>query len=155
MKVFWKYKLDHILFWSTTVFFHLYTRLNLVDKAGWGQVLLEVGVRNLLLAVVIYVHLILIFPKLQHRKIMAYATSLLAAIAAYVAVKNLHDMYLYGHILKIEGRDSFFSGTYYNFSIVIFYLAFSVALRLSKEWYFQREQIRQIEIEKLNTELEY
>jgi len=34
-------------------------------------------------------------------------------------------------------------------------MAFSLALNLSKEWYFQREHLRQLEVEKLNTELEY
>jgi LytS/YehU family sensor histidine kinase len=34
-------------------------------------------------------------------------------------------------------------------------MAFSLALYLSKEWYFQRERLRLLEVEKLNTELEY
>jgi LytS/YehU family sensor histidine kinase len=34
-------------------------------------------------------------------------------------------------------------------------MAFALALQLSKEWFFQRERLQQMEIEKLNTELEY
>lgn len=49
----------------------------------------------------------------------------------------------------------FFYNTFYNLSIAFFYMAFAVALQLSREWYEQREHIRKIEIEKLNTELDY
>lgn len=155
MRVFWKYKLDHILFWTTTIVFHLYTRVNLIDKAGWAQLALEVGIRNILLAIVIYTHLLGLFPKLQERKILFYVISLLVLMAGYVLAKNVHDAYLYGHVLGIEARRSLVYSTYYNFSIILFYLAFSVALQLSKEWYFQRARLRQMEVEKLNTELEY
>ena len=49
----------------------------------------------------------------------------------------------------------FWKYSFYNFSIALFYVTFSLALHLSKEWYFQRERLRLMEIEKLNTELEY
>jgi LytS/YehU family sensor histidine kinase len=38
---------------------------------------------------------------------------------------------------------------------VVFYLAFAVTLYLSKQWYLQRSLLQKIELEKLNTELEY
>jgi LytS/YehU family sensor histidine kinase len=34
-------------------------------------------------------------------------------------------------------------------------MSFALALQLSKEWFYQRERLQQMEIEKLNTELEY
>jgi len=155
MQAFWRYKLDHVLFWCATVFFHLYTRINLLPVVGWGNVLLEVLIRNLLLAIVIYVHLDVLIPKLQQRKAGVYFFSVLLLILGYVAVKNAHDAYLYGKVLDMTRQGSLMANTYYNFSIVAFYLAFSVALHLSKAWYFQRERLQQIEVEKLNTELAY
>jgi len=155
MQAFWRYRLDHVLFWSATVFFHLYTRINLLPVVGWGNVLLEVLIRNLLLAIVIYVHLEVLIPKLQQRKAGIYFFSVLLLIVGYVVVKNAHDAYLYGKVLDMTRQGSFMANTYYNFSIVVFYLAFSVALHLSKAWYFQRQRLQQIEVEKLNTELAY
>jgi two-component system LytT family sensor kinase len=52
-------------------------------------------------------------------------------------------------------RPNFLQNALYNASIVIFYLAFASALYLSKQWFVQRDLIRKIELEKLNTELEY
>jgi LytS/YehU family sensor histidine kinase len=48
-----------------------------------------------------------------------------------------------------------FSNSYYNFSIGLFYLAFSIALHLSKQWYFQQEILRRMAFERVNAELEY
>jgi two-component system, LytTR family, sensor kinase len=151
-----KYKIDHLLFWMLTVFFHGYTHSGIIDQAGIGHYLLELALRNSLLALVIYVNLLVIIPRFNTQK--NYATSLLlitASLTGYVFIKNAHDVYLHGYILGIPSRLPFFHNTFYNLSIVIFYLAFATTLHFSKQWYLQRELIRKIELEKLNTELEY
>lgn len=156
MDRFWKYKLDHVIFWTATILFHLFTRLYLVEKAGLGQLAGEVVVRNVLLAMVIYINLQVLIPKLaRHRKFVPYLLLLALLIGGYVLAKNAHDVYLYGYVMNDPLQRGLFHNSYYNLSIVLFYTTFSVALQLSKEWYFQRELIRKIEVEKLNTELEY
>lgn len=155
MNRFFRYKLDHILFWVLTVFFHGYTRLYLIDKAGVGQFAFELVLRNSLLAVVIYLTLLVIIPRLTSGKILSSVLLLLGSLVFYVLGKNAHDVYLYGLVLGNPERTEFFQNTLYNSSIVLFYLAFATALHLSKQWSLQRELIRKIEIEKLNTELEY
>ena len=154
MDRFWKYKLDHVIFWVATVCFHMFTRIDLINQAGFAQFLLEIVVRNSLLALVIYVNLLILIPRFaQQKKLFIYSASLAVGFLFYIVVKNAHDLYLYSHVL---GRDhQFFTNTFYNLSIALFYISFSVALQLSREWYAQRELIRKIEIEKLNTELEY
>ncbi|WP_276372755.1 histidine kinase [Chryseolinea sp. H1M3-3] len=153
---FWRYKMDHVIFWVATVGFHMFTKINLIDAAGFDQFALEVVIRNGLLALLIYVNLLVLIPKYaQQKKIIAYAFLLFTALGLYVFLKNAHDVYLYAYVLGDESRSSLFYSTYYNFSIAIFYLAFSVALALSKAWYFQRELIRKMEVEKLSSELEY
>ena len=62
---FWKYKLDHILFWLFTVLFHAYIRRFIIDKAGWGQFALEIIIRNGLLAVIVYANLLIVLPLLK------------------------------------------------------------------------------------------
>lgn len=156
MNDFWKYKVDHIGFWIATVGFHMFTRSDLLSTAGPGQFALEIFVRNALLAIMIYVNLLVLIPRLaQQKKVMSYIASLIVTLGLYVGFKNAHDVYLNGYVLGDQSRTSFFYNSYYNFSIAIFYLAFSVALHLSKAWYFQRELIRKMEIEKLSTELDY
>lgn len=156
MDTFWKYKFDHIAFWAATVGFHMFTKINMVNEAGFGQFILEIIIRNGLLAVLIYVNLLALIPMFaQQRKVIGYIFLLLVTLGLYVLLKNAHDVYLNGYVLGDESRKSFFYNTYYNLSIAVFYLTFSIALHLSKAWYFQRELIRKMEVEKLSSELDY
>lgn len=156
MDRFWRYKFDHILFWLATVGFHMFTKASIIDGAGFGQFALEVIVRNTLLALLIYTNLLFLIPKYaQQKRVLEYIALLVLTMGLYVAAKNAHDVYLNGHVLGNENKLSFFYNSFYNLSIAIFYLSFSVALFLSKAWHFQRELIRKMEIEKLSSELEY
>ncbi len=149
------YKLDHLLFWMLTVFFHGYTRLPWINKVGIGQFMLELIVRNGLLACAIYLTILFSIPRLTNGKQTKGIFGLLIALIIYVLGKNAHDVYFYGYVVGDPDRQNFFYNTFYNLSIVTFYLAFATTLYLSKQWYLQREQMRKIELEKLNTELEY
>lgn len=150
------YKIDHFLFWLLTVGFHAYTHSGLITQAGFGQFALELVVRNGLLAVVIYSNLLIAIPILNSQKRIWKALAIiLVSVLLYIMLKNLHDVYLYGYIMNNPARQGFFHNTFYNFSIVLFYLAFASTLYLSKQWYIQKELIRKIELEKLNAELEY
>jgi hypothetical protein len=156
MDRFWKYKLDHLLFWLLTVGFHAYTHSYLIAKAGPGQFIIELVVRDGLLALVIYGHGYILIPDLfRQKRYFAYAAGTVVLLGFYVLCKNLHDSYLFGQVMSIAGKPGVKEGSYYNFSIVLFYFTFSIALQLSKEWYFQTRLLRKIELERLNTELEY
>jgi LytS/YehU family sensor histidine kinase len=134
----------------------MFTRVGLIKTAGVEQFVLEIFIRNVLLAVLIYFNWQVLVPKFTRRgKIVAYSISLLTAVIFYVLLKNAHDVYLNGYVIGDVNKTSFFYHSLYNFSIALFYLAFFVALQLSKEWYFQQEVIRQMELEKLSSELEY
>ncbi|MEO7988481.1 MAG: histidine kinase [Chryseolinea sp.] len=156
MNRFWKYKADHVIFWTATVAFHMFTKSSMIEAAGFDQFMLEIIIRDGLLALLIYFNLLILIPKYaQQKKFVAYTFLLCVALALYVLLKNIHDVYLNGYVLGDESRRSLFYNSYYNFSIALFYLAFNVALYLSKAWYFQRELIRKLEVEKLSSELEY
>ena len=156
MERFWKYKIDHVIFWIATVAFHMFTRLGLISTAGFDQFLLEIVVRNGLLACVVYLNLRVFIPVFaRQQKVALYILLLCVSLLGYALLKNAHDVYLQGYILEQAEQLNFLHNTFYNISIAFFYVAFSVALQLSREWYAQRDLIRKIEIEKLNTELEY
>lgn len=154
MEKLWKYKLDHVLFWLVTIGFHIYTRIYLIEVAGWWQFLLEIFIRNSLLAIIIYAHSeYLILEFIQQKKYLAYLGGLVLCFGFYIISKNTHDSYL--TVFTGKSVLPFWRYSFYNFSIALFYMAFALALQLSKEWFFQRERLRQMEVEKLNTELEY
>jgi two-component system, LytTR family, sensor kinase len=156
MAPFWKYKIDHIIFWTATVAFHMFTRLGLITTAGVDQFLLEIVVRNGLLACVVYLNLLVLIPFFaRQQKVALYVLLLCISLFGYGLLKNVHDVYVWGMLPEPASILGFLDNTFYNLSIAVFYVAFSVALQLSREWFAQRELIRKIEVEKLNTELEY
>ncbi|MCE7862316.1 MAG: hypothetical protein DYG99_02115 [Bacteroidetes bacterium CHB5] len=155
MSRFFSYRLDHIIFWTLTVLFHGYTRWPWVDQVGVGQFLLELVVRNGLLACAIYTTILYSIPQLNKGKRAAGVLGIVLAMLLYVVGKNAHDVYFYSHVQNNPERQQFFYNSFYNLSIVTFYLAFATTLYLSKQWYLQRERMRQVEMEKLNTELAY
>lgn len=132
----------------------MYTSSAILESAGWGHWLLEVFIRNVLLALVIYAHLEYLLPEyLAKRQYLFYAVGLAACFGFYVLIKNTHDVFLTVYTGAVT--QPFWKYSFYNFSIALFYMAFSLALHLSKEWYLQRKRMRQLELEKLTTELEY
>ncbi|MGC1243589.1 MAG: histidine kinase [Chryseosolibacter sp.] len=156
MDRFWKYKLDHVIFWTATVGFHMFTQADMISEAGFDQFVLEIIIRNGLLAMLIYFNLLVVIPRFaQQKNLITNSILVFLSLGCYALLKNAHDVYLNGYVLGEESRQHYFYSTYYNFSIALFYFAFSVALHLSKEWYFQQELIRKMEFEKLNAELEY
>lgn len=155
MNRFFRYHLDHVFFWTLTIGFHAYTRMYLIDKVNAFQFVLEIIVRNALLAGVIYFNLLVVIPRISKGKILVWIIAAISSLVFYTFAKNLHDMYLYGYVIGDPERVDFFHSTFYNFSIALFYLAFAGALYLSKQWYVQRELLQRIQLEKLNAELEY
>lgn len=150
-----RYKLDHIAFWVFTVLFHAYTRYDLVNTSGVGVFLSEVFIRNILLAGVIYMTILKAIPFLTEGKKLQGLGIIISSIIVYVALKDAHDIYLSGANASIAEKQSLLNNSFYNLSIVLFYLAFASTLHLSKQWFIQRDQMRKMEIEKLNTELDY
>lgn len=156
MERFWKYRFDHVIFWVATIGFHMLTRSHLLVSAGASNFILDVVVRNGLLAIVVYFNILVLIPKFaQQKKWPVYCLLFVGNIGLYAFLKNAHDMYLYSQIKDHNDEHNFFDNTFYNASIALFYIAFSIAMQLSRAWYEQREHIRKIEIEKLNTELDY
>src|SRR3954452_2052621 len=160
-KILWKYKIDHILFWIITIAFHIYNRRYLIEKAGWDQFILEILFRNGLLAIIIYINILMLMPKFfQTKKYSHFILMIHLLLLLYTGVKDLHDAYLNNRIVFSETHD-FFKYTYYskysyyNFSIALFYVGFTMALELSKDWFIQREHLQKIKIENLKTEINY
>jgi two-component system LytT family sensor kinase len=150
-----RYKIDHILFWMLTVGFHALTKTGLAEQAGLNQFILEIVIRNGLLAAVIYFNLLIVIPVfLERKRYVVGALLVLSEITFYVLIKNYHDAFLIRNFTT-DVAPNFYRAFLYNGSIVVFYLVFSSTLHFTKQWYLQKELIRKIELEKLNTELEY
>ncbi len=156
MEKFFRYRLDHLLFWIATISFHAYNQRHIIYKISAVDFAGELLVRNILLAGVIYGNLKLLIPRyFDTKKYGIYFLFLTGTVVLYVLLKNLHDMYLYGYVLGDLERRTLLVNTFYNVSIAVFYAIFSMAIWLSREWFYQRELVQKIRNEQLVTELQY
>ena len=156
METFFRYRLDHVLFWLATISFHAYNKSYIINKISIGDFVGELFVRNILFASVIYGSLWVLIPHFcDTKRYGLYFLSLLATVLLYVLFKNLHDMYLYGYVVGDLERRTLLVNTFYNVSIAVFYAVFSMSIWLSREWFYQRELVQKIKNEQLATELQY
>lgn len=156
MNLLLKYKVDHLLFWGVTIAFFAYVTTDVLDQAGLFHYMLNIFIRNGLLMLACYANMYYLFPRyFKKGKFLSFFLLAIMCLLVYTALKNAHDVWLYGFTMGIAGKRHFFSNTIYNFSIGFFYLSFTMALALSKNWYQQQELLKKIMIENLETELRY
>lgn len=156
MKFFWRYKLDHILFWTITVLFYAHVRYDLVSRAGFAHYLLDIVIRNGLIAVACYVNIYYLSPNYLKKKLyLRYLITVLLCLISCTVLQNIHNEWLYGTVMNDTNKQSFFKNTYYNFSVALFYMVFTMALDTSKQWFWQQVTLKRIQMENLQTELRY
>ncbi|HEX8278233.1 MAG TPA: sensor histidine kinase [Segetibacter sp.] len=156
MKFFWRYKLDHILFWTITVLFYAYVRYDLVTRAGFAHYLLDIVIRNGLIAVACYVNIYYLSPNYLKKKLyLRYLAAVLLCLISCTVLQNIHNKWLYGIVINDTNKQSFLNNTYYNFSVALFYMVFTMALDTSKQWFWQQVTLKRIQMENLQTELRY
>jgi len=151
-----KYKIDHVLFWLVTTVFFAFTTIDVLQRTSVFQYVLNIIIRNGLLVLACYANIYWLFPKyFKKGKFVLYGLLVILCLLLYTALKNVHDQWLYGYVIGVAGKKHFFSNTFYNFSIGFFYMTFTLALVLSKNWYQQQLLLKKIMIENLETELRY
>lgn len=156
MRFFWKYKLDHIIFWCATIAFYAYVTTDLLPKGGAYHYRMNIFIRNGLLMLICYANLYYLLPLFfKKNRYALYALSAAGCLLFYTLLTNAHDSWLYGYVLGNVQKQNFWYNTFYNFSIALFYLSFTTALSLSKNWYKQHLLLQKMQVEKLETELRY
>jgi len=141
-------KLLHLLLWVIITTIFLYDRRYLILKAGLGHFAECTIVRLALIISLCYFHIFYLIPRyFAERKFAAYFTLLLLSICAYVGLQSLYDYYLYGVILSWRTYHSFWKSVPFNFATTGWYLAVTVAFKLSLDWYQQRAELRQLQDE--------
>ena len=152
----WKYKFDHLAFWVVTILFYAFNRIHLIEAAGTAYYIGDVLIHNLLLAIVCYLNIYYLFERFfKNERYLIYIITVLTLLVLYTALQNAFDTWLSARLRSAGSERNFFFNTYYNASIGIFYLAFTLSLELSKRWYKQQLVMNRLKTEKLQAELEY
>jgi LytS/YehU family sensor histidine kinase len=151
-----RYKLDHIAFWCCTVVFYGILKQDLLQRSGVVIFVLDLFTHSLLLAMVCYINIYLLFAKFFRKdRFIVYALSALLLLFLYAMIQNALDTWIFQLSASSQISRSFYHNTYYNFSVGLFYVAFSLSLILSKRWYSQQLLLQQVQTEKLKAELQY
>lgn len=148
----------HYVFWITLVISYLITHFYIVEAAGIGYYLLTTFIRNILLVILVYGNVSFLLPRFyQKRKYLLYTFWLVALMLLYTVAQSSYTVYFYKDVMHFSSGinvsrpfqlfDSFFTACRYTF--------ISFILKLTLEWYDQKEKISSMQIEKLQAEINY
>lgn len=135
-------KIFHFAFWLIITVVFLYDRRYLIQKYNLPDHFIEcVTVRLFLIISLVYFHLYVLLPRyFQAKRYMVYSLLLLLALLVYVSLQNLYDIYLYGYVIGDLSRRDFWNAFPYNFITTSWYLLLTAALKISLDWYEERQR---------------
>lgn len=138
----------HLLFWVIITMVFLFDRRYLIQKAGLGHFAECTIVRLTLIISLSYLNIFYLIPRyFSTRRYLTYSMLLILSLLAYVALQNLYDIYLYGFVIGAISYRSFWYSFPYNFITASWYLAITVAFKLSLDWYRQHIELKNLQEE--------
>jgi LytS/YehU family sensor histidine kinase len=79
----------------------------------------------------------------------------LLLLLGYLVIQSLYDYYLFGYVLGPNRYATLSTSLIYNFTHTSLYLLLTVALKFSMDWYEQKKLLQEIQVEKLQAEVNY
>jgi len=144
------------IFWVLVTIVFLYDRTYLIYKAGLPSFFLCSVVRIGLLIALGWFNLRWLIPHyLLPRKFGVYFSLTLALIIGYLLLQSLFDYVLYGYILGPGWNADLSTSLVYNFTHTSLYLFLTVFLQFSIDWYEQNKTLQDVQVEKLQAEVNY
>lgn len=143
-------------YWVMVTLIFLYDRTYLIQKAGLPNFFICVVVRVSLLIGLAWINIRWLIPYyLLRGRYSGYFLLVLLLIAGYLVLQSLYDFYLFGYVLG-PGRNARLSTSLiYNFTHTSLYLLLTIALKFSMDWYEQKKVLQEIQVAKLQAEVNY
>ncbi|MFT3823144.1 MAG: histidine kinase [Chitinophagaceae bacterium] len=146
----------HLAYWIIVAIIFLYDRSYLIVKAGMPYFLACSVVRIALLVAIAYANIYWLIPHyLLARKYFTYFGMVLLLLIVYLLLQSLYDYLLFGFVLGPSRNASLSVSLLYNFTHTSWYLLLTIAVKLSIDWYQQKEIMQQTAIGKLQAEVNY
>lgn len=147
--------LYHLLFWITLVLSFSFENISLYNDLGISNYLLLLFGRIFSIGLTIYINIQLAIPLLRRKKYFLYSLLVLFSIALLVITASFFNLLATSDVLH---NDPFaYSSTmlliYFFTGLRIVFLAY--LLSISMEWIDQTFFLKELEIEKLQTEKQY
>jgi hypothetical protein len=144
------------IFWVLVTIIFLYDRTYLIVKAGLPSFFLCSVIRIGLLVGLAWVNLHLLIPMyLLRKRYGTYFSTTLLLVIAYLLVQSVCDVIMYGFVLGPGFNRRIGDSLAYNFTHTSLYLALTVALKFSIDWYEQNKTLQDVKVQKLQAEVDY
>lgn len=143
-------------YWVMVTLIFLYDRTYLIQKAGLPNFFICVVVRVSLLIALAWVNIHWLIPRYLFRgRYAGYFALVLLLLLAYLLIQSFYDFYLFGYVLGPNRHVRLSTSLIYNFTHTSLYLLLTVALKFSMDWYEQKKVLQEIQVEKLQAEVNY
>jgi sensor histidine kinase YesM len=143
-------------YWVMVTLIFLYDRTYLIQKAGLPNFFICAVVRVSLLIALAWANIHWLIPRyLLQRRYGWYFVWVLLLIQGYLVLQSLYDYYLFGYVLGPNRYAKLSSSLIYNFTHTSLYLLLTIALKFSMDWYEQKKLLQEIQVEKLQAEVNY
>ncbi len=151
-------RLFHLLIWLVIIIPKGIGSFGYIERANVGVYLTNLLLQNGVLLALIYLNLLLLIPKLYARdKKILYFISISVLITAQAVITAYWDRHVYVDLLKYMKLEDYKLGVempFYFFNSIQF-VVISFLLNASSERYIQKKQMDELQVAKLNTEVNY
>lgn len=109
-----------------------------------------------LMFVLVYFNTLVLIPRLFLKgKVTLYVVGTIAIIALYTLLRSLYTQYSFYWLFKLEQPEPITNFFWLSFVYGIWFTVISSMLYITQTWYEQKQQVKNIQINQLQTELKY
>jgi two-component system, LytTR family, sensor kinase len=148
----------HLFFWISVITGYMIEQPYLIGKLGMPLFAVLLLFRFTTLAAISYLNLYVFIPFLKKKNSPPQYLALVGASVLLMALFQVYvETHIYNQAFKDES-DDFYDFLYFYASEVVcnlWYIGSTMALKFAKQFFQQSAKIKQIEIEKLQTEIKY
>jgi two-component system LytT family sensor kinase len=145
----------HLLFWLMYIVFIILDMQGFIMKKGWLISLLPLLMYCTLTVGLVYVHTLLLIPLLlEKKKLIAYILGLILLVTGYTLLRSQVQKYWDAIAWPNEPMNlsDYFK---WNFFYADWFVLLSTLLLFTQKWSEQQQQVKNIQINQLQTELKY
>jgi two-component system, LytTR family, sensor kinase len=145
----------HLFFWLMCIVFAILEMQGFVKKRGWGFAIFPLLTFIGSMAVLVYINILVLMPHLlQKRKVRLYIGSVLVLIVLYVWLRSEIARY-WDAVVWPDDLMSITDYFKWNAFYAVWFILISSMLYFSQKWTEQQQQVKNIQINQLQTELKY
>ena len=145
----------HIFFWITYIVFLLMESRGYVMRKGWSFAILPVTIHFAIILILAYGNILFLIPKLlERKKILLYSLGVALFIFLYMYGRSANQKY-WDTIVWPEDRMPLIDYFHWNILNGAWLMLLSSLLYFAQKWSEQRQQVKNIQINQLETELKY